>query len=246
MARIRTLTLSLLALIATTVTADVVTITITQGAKSAQPTDKSPDQVAQPSKPGTSQELTDDASFRAAAINSTNFFRTQHSAPWAHWNETLATFAANYLNSLPDCAFKHSGGPYGENLAMGYQDVRGAIDAWGNERDHYDFDKGDFNEKTGHFTSMVWKESTTLGCARKACDGKGWYLICEYWPTGNILGHFQKSVGKQINGTKSDVPSQGTSHTQSLKGGHQGWHGRFRNKKVVVVGSTVVGVNMML
>lgn len=153
-------------------------------------------------QPTNSPQHTDDTTFKAAVINSTNFFRTQHSSPWAHWNETLATYAKEYLDDNDDCEFEHSGGPYGENLAMGYQDVQGAVDGWGLERKDYDFDKGEFSEKTGHFTSMVWKNSTTVGCARKACEGKGWFLVCEYWPTGNVIGAFKESVGRQINGTR--------------------------------------------
>ena len=70
------------------------------------------------------------------------------------------------------------GGPYGENLAQGYSDISRSIDAWGNERRDYDFSRGDFSESTGHFTQLVWKASSTVGCGRKFCNGQnnvnGW------------------------------------------------------------------------
>ena len=55
-----------------------------------------------------------------------------------------------------------------------------AVDAWGNERDEYDFNNPQFTEQTGHFTQLVWKNTTTVGCGRKFCNGinsvSGWYV----------------------------------------------------------------------
>ena len=39
---------------------------------------------------------------------------------------------------------------------------------------------------------MVWSNTTTVGCGRKACDGEdttpGYYVVCEYYPPGNVEG----------------------------------------------------------
>lgn len=42
-----------------------------------------------------------------------------------------------------DANFKQ-GGPYGENLASGYANVTDSVNAWGNERDEYNFRSGEF------------------------------------------------------------------------------------------------------
>jgi len=61
-------------------------------------------------------------------------------------------------------------GPYGENLAFGYPNASAAIEAWGDERDMYDFKKPTgFTEATGHFTQLVWKTTTQVGCAAINC-----------------------------------------------------------------------------
>ena len=40
----------------------------------------------------------------------------------------------------------------------------------------------------GHFTQVVWRATELVGCgAAKAVDGS-FYLVCNYWPGGNILG----------------------------------------------------------
>lgn len=45
-----------------------------------------------------------------------NRVRALHDAPPVRWNKTMATFAARNARK---CNFKHSGGPYGENLSGG-------------------------------------------------------------------------------------------------------------------------------
>jgi Cysteine-rich secretory protein family len=142
----------------------------------------------------------------ASSLNSTNQFRNQHAASPLTWNTTLATSASTWATT---CQWKHSGGPTGENLALGYPDIPSAIDAWGNERIHYDFNSPTgFSEKTGHFTQLVWKDTTSLGCAAIDCTGRnaltGHILVCEYWPPGNVVGQgnafFRTNVQAQVHG----------------------------------------------
>ncbi|KAG6361873.1 hypothetical protein INS49_010102 [Diaporthe citri] len=141
--------------------------------------------TAPPSIPSTAPQLTDTALFTSAILNSTNVFRSQHNASAVTWNTTLSAFASSYLASMgpgsPDsgseCDFAHSGGPYGENLALGCDEVTG--------------------EETGHFTQLVWKNTTAVGCGSRLCGTRGWYIVCEYWPRGNIIGQFGEQVGRQ-------------------------------------------------
>lgn len=159
-----------------------------------------------PSVPSTALQYTSNALFTSAILNSTNFFRTEHNASWIYWNETLEDFASSYLNNDSDCDFAHSGGPYGENIAIGCSDVTGCVDLWGDEREKYNWNDPGFSEKTGHFSQLVWKNTTTLGCGRKLCGTSSWFLVCEYWPRGNVIGEFKEEVGRQINGTGSFAP----------------------------------------
>ena len=46
----------------------------------------------------------------------------------------------------------------------------------------------------------MWKNTTSMGCARKECNGDGgddapgWFVACEYWPRGNVIGQFKDNV----------------------------------------------------
>lgn len=72
---------------------------------------------------------------------------------------------------------------------------------WGDERDEYNFKKPGFERGTGHFTQLVWRNTTDVGCGRKWCgERRRWYLVCEYWPRGNIIGEFGEMVHAQVNG----------------------------------------------
>lgn len=121
------------------------TITITEG----------------PTIPSQAPEFVDEDAFTSAILNITNFYREEHNASDVRWNKTLEDFASDYLDS--SCEFKHSGGPYGENLAIGCSNATSCVEAWGNERDLYDFSNPQFTEETGHFTQLVWNDTTDVG-----------------------------------------------------------------------------------
>lgn len=54
----------------------------------------------------------------------------------------------------------------------------------------YDFENPGFDSGTGHFTQVVWKGSTKLGCGVS-----GVYVVCRYCETaGNMEGAFPENV----------------------------------------------------
>ncbi|KAF2098977.1 PR-1-like protein, partial [Rhizodiscina lignyota] len=108
--------------------------------------------------------------FRNDCVNSTNTYRAQHNATNIHWNSTLASVAQKWTDR---CIWSHSGSGFGENLAIGYATVTDAVDGWGDERAHFDFENPHFTEQTGHFSQLVWKASTSIGCARTFCQNTG-------------------------------------------------------------------------
>ena len=93
-------------------------------------------------------------------------------------------------------------GPFGENLAAGYANTTAAVEGWGDERKSYDFRSAEFDEKTAHFTQVVWKGTTDVGCGAAWCGGQGgtpgWYLVCQYFPAGNVVGAFKQNVEKEV------------------------------------------------
>ncbi|KAI1128759.1 PR-1-like protein [Nemania abortiva] len=164
-----------------------------------------------PSIPSAVPEYVDNSTFTSAILNSTNVYRAAHNASAVTWNTTLESFASDYLASDvvggDDCNFAHSGGPYGENLAIGYANATASVEAWGDEGEEYNYNDPGFSEATGHFTQLVWKDTSDVGCGRKLCGERGWYLVCEYWPRGNVIGAFQGEVDKPVSSGASPSAS---------------------------------------
>ena len=112
------------------------------------------------------------------------------------WSDTLAQYAEEYAAAY-NCSsgvLHHSGGPYGENLAIGYS-LSNAVDAWYAEIKYYNYSNPGFASNDGHFTQVVWKDTKQVGCAIRYCNSV-WqnYVVCEYDPSGNYLGEFADNV----------------------------------------------------
>ncbi|KAG2220785.1 hypothetical protein INT45_012454 [Circinella minor] len=112
-----------------------------------------------------------------------NELRAKHGSPPLRWSTKLEKYAQKWSNG---CEFKHSQGPYGENLAMGHASFPDAINAWYNEEKAYNYNQPGFSGATGHFTAVVWKGTTEVGCGIKKCNGAPIYT-CSYYPPGNMV-----------------------------------------------------------
>ncbi|WWC73563.1 uncharacterized protein I206_107535 [Kwoniella pini CBS 10737] len=130
-----------------------------------------------------------------------NDFRAQYGAGPITWSDTLANYAKSHATA---CNMKHTNGPYGENLAAGAgggYSITDGFDSWANEASQYD----PSNPQYSHFTQVVWKATTEIGCAAVSCaDGtifdigtESLYIMCEYNPPGNVIGQFGENVGSK-------------------------------------------------
>ncbi|KAL8140962.1 hypothetical protein V2J09_006983 [Rumex salicifolius] len=128
-------------------------------------------------------------------LNVHNAARAQVGVGPMSWDTSLVSYAQNYANSRNgNCDLVHSGGPYGENLAWGSWSTFSGVDAsnmWVNERQDYNYGSNTCapGKVCGHYTQVVWRSSTRLGCARVPCNNNGgWLVICSYNPPGNYVG----------------------------------------------------------
>lgn len=149
--------------------------------------------VAAPAQPSGSQE--------ARLLAAHNRVRAQAGVPALRWDPSLAAAAASYAPTLARMGRlqhspKASRPGQRENLAMG---TRGAyspedmVGSWAAERRYFRNDVFPNVSTTGnwldvsHYTTMVWRTTTSVGCAVHRSGG--WdYLICRYSPPGNVDG----------------------------------------------------------
>jgi hypothetical protein len=124
------------------------------------------------------------------------------------WSPELARFAQQWADEVARTgqpAHRPREGEhkqrYGENIAWGMgggYGVHQGAESWYDEKKFYERgtpipppeDFGAF--RAGHYTQMVWKDTTTIGAGKATIQGgklKGWLVVvCNYDPPGNISG----------------------------------------------------------
>lgn len=124
-----------------------------------------------------------------------NIYRTLHGVPEVTWSNTVAASAQAWANTCPS---GHSGTGYGENIAWATNDigVSAVVKLWYDEEPLYDYNNPGFSPNTGHFTQVVWKGTTEIGCGYKTGCATGWpnVWVCQYNPPGNYIGQFANNV----------------------------------------------------
>lgn len=123
-----------------------------------------------------------------------NRYRSEVGVGHISWSEEVAESAQAWADELSrTCSFEHSNNEqYGENLwagTAGAFTVADVVDAWGGEKAYYDYESNtcESGEVCGHYTQVVWANSTEVGCGMVTCEGLE-YWVCQYAPPGNVVG----------------------------------------------------------
>lgn len=168
--------------------------------------------------------------FDSTCLYHHNVHRANHSAPDVTYDSGLAA-SAQVLSDR--CSNAHdvtiNGGGYGQNIASygSTGDSSLAIDTliasvitnmWYNgEAALYDSFYGQANptdnfENWGHFSQVVWKSTTKIGCGATLCapgtifDGLStWFAVCNYETAGNVAGEYATNVLPPTEGASSAI-----------------------------------------
>ena len=123
--------------------------------------------------------------------------------PLLEWSASAAAVAQAWAAS---CAWSHNPGrgsdgvARGENIAAstGGLGAAAAVEMWAGEWRHYAYrsDTCAAGEQCGHYTQLVWRGTTRVGCATARCTtgspftgSSSWtFVVCDYEPPGNFRG----------------------------------------------------------
>jgi len=142
-----------------------------------------------------------------AYLSAHNNVRAAHGASPLNWDNKFAQKAAQWANA---CQLRLTNGvlndsPYGELqvAASGTFSIQDAINTFVEDKSSYNPD----HPVPNHFTQVVWKATTHVGCAVSTCKGlleqtngttknhlDGTYYVCLYNPPGNVVGEEKKNV----------------------------------------------------
>ena len=157
------------------------------------------------------------ATEQAAILNAHNTERAATGSPAVPaltWSTDLATYAQQWAttlaandkglvhradtstNTLTCCSGQYLGeNIYGQTAADSTSTGPNAVAAWISEK--ADFTYSSTNDSTtgcasgkacGHYTQVVWRATTLVGCG-KATSASGWtFLVCNYYTGGNYTG----------------------------------------------------------
>lgn len=146
-----------------------------------------------------SHSLIDPASMTTAH----NQWRSKTGVSALKWSDKLAQDAQKWAEHLTEngCHPGYSGGKYGENIYLAgpainsdgtikVEDIteQNVVDSWGNEIRDYDYEDNSCKFVCGHYTQIVWKNTTEVGCGMATCEDKSQIWVCQYTPAGNMAG----------------------------------------------------------
>ncbi|RAK79462.1 CAP domain-containing protein [Aspergillus fijiensis CBS 313.89] len=181
--------------------------------------------AAEPTTLATSTSTTESASstatastaYQSAVLYNHNIHRSNHSASSLDWDSSLESSA---YTLAAKCVYEHDttidGGGYGQNIGYGVESSAiGEMitnlmynDEMGYYADLYGEADPDMTyfDNWGHFSQIVWKGTTKVGCATVTCPSLGNvdaaealpFTVCNYSPAGNYAGEYGTNVGKPL------------------------------------------------
>lgn len=149
--------------------------------------------------------INDEVKVKIVALH--NKYRTEVRVPPVKWSDIVQKSAEGWALHLAEdeglrLVHASSKNLYGENLSGGpgvwstdrgaYTALEFAVVSFGNEKKYYrdipvSVDSNFY--KYGHYTQIVWRTTTEIGCAvGKRKDIPGYVVVCRYNPAGNIVG----------------------------------------------------------
>lgn len=154
--------------------------------------------------------VTTDRAFLDSMVASVNQYRARHGVPPLTLDDTLVDYAnsrASLISTEEGLSRGHADleDKYGENLSWHASTAEvpaggeEAASNWYGEIVDYNFADPSASGPgaTGHFTQLVWRESTKVGFGRAFGKGGEWwetYIVATFYPAGNMQSEYGANV----------------------------------------------------
>ncbi|KAF2817141.1 PR-1-like protein [Mytilinidion resinicola] len=150
------------------------------------------------------------ARFQDQVLRAHNWMRGPHCAQRLYWDDDLAQKALAGVQSCTpvmqhyDIGTNLAGyGPAGDDPEQYYYDTWNIIAySWGTDEEaKYDYNHPGFSDATGHFTQVVWRDSSRVGCAWNVCPADVAYQVrfyCGYRNPGNVAPFYPDNVWPRV------------------------------------------------
>ncbi|XP_037276373.2 Golgi-associated plant pathogenesis-related protein 1-like [Rhipicephalus microplus] len=145
-----------------------------------------------------------EADFQKNSLDWHNYYRALHGVPPLQLDAKLNGIAKKWATTLAkEDRFEHSpDSEYGENVYVKWSSNpnhqitgREAVESWYSEISDYRWDGSDPDvDAVGHFTQLIWKETTRMGCAQARGPTNKILVVANYAPPGNVVGKFAACV----------------------------------------------------
>ncbi|WWC91374.1 uncharacterized protein L201_006317 [Kwoniella dendrophila CBS 6074] len=122
-----------------------------------------------------------------------NAARAKYQVGPVSWRQDLVAIAKEHAQA---CNKAHTKAAENLQWGSGMGTPKSAVDAWMEEDALYKWDNPVYSDATGHFTQVVWKNTSFIGCWIAECDPQkiapghtqSFQSACEYDPAGNFVG----------------------------------------------------------
>nr|CAB3262628.1 uncharacterized protein LOC100180998 [Phallusia mammillata] len=163
------------------------------------------------------------ASLQEQCLAAHNYYRCLHNVPELEYDDILATSAYSYAIKMANDGMYGAASvkpslvgidreqDVGENIAWQMNrynqfNIYQAVSGWYAEGLNYDHENPGYNDKTSHFTQLVWKGSSKVGCGLKK-RGNEIYIVAHYQAAGNVPMKFPANVKPPKNACKAQCSS---------------------------------------
>nr|XP_023020881.1 uncharacterized protein LOC111509384 isoform X2 [Leptinotarsa decemlineata]XP_023020882.1 uncharacterized protein LOC111509384 isoform X2 [Leptinotarsa decemlineata]XP_023020883.1 uncharacterized protein LOC111509384 isoform X2 [Leptinotarsa decemlineata]XP_023020884.1 uncharacterized protein LOC111509384 isoform X2 [Leptinotarsa decemlineata]XP_023020885.1 uncharacterized protein LOC111509384 isoform X2 [Leptinotarsa decemlineata]XP_023020886.1 uncharacterized protein LOC111509384 isoform len=150
----------------------------------------------------STQNITE-GNFEEDFLEAHNIYRQRHGVPPLKLDKKLCKYSEEWAKHLAqrNILEHRPGSNYGENIYCLYSSdpnftVNGhtPVDTWYEEVVHHPFGKEPCSLKSGHFSQVIWKSSEFLGVGVAKNSQNSIYVVANYSPAGNFVGHYVENV----------------------------------------------------